>query len=419
VPGRHLAGVVSATSEFFRKIGTEWLIEKKGVQGLRYEGKAHDLRGKKVIMVYGGGNVASDAFMWVFRNTPPETDVLLVYRGELHSMTNMSRPYYKPIDAALQEQRAASPVFTSADVLDVTALKTRIKEPRRVVDALMLDTLQVAPEAVDAMTADQMVEALNTVLHMPDLVQRLPHIERGSFRLDLHPIFAAAQETEADAPQANSRDMLMLTRTLLEMEYPNEIRRLHRANMFGLVTVEAYLDKAGHGQITHVLLRNHRRGDVALDRKTGALVLLRSNVIERENIMRHRVTQEKLFKWNTVPSEECIELAVDCAIEAIGDVVQPLGDLEVTSWQTFKAHPTTGRVDSREIWVTGQALTQKGKVRDSYVSALNTMIDIGPVLYPHSWERRQLLRVLISDLEGTAAGSESTSSQESPQPDNA
>jgi hypothetical protein len=246
-----------------------------------------------------------------------------------------------------------------------------------------------------------MVEALNTVLHMPDLVQRLPHTERGSFRLDLHPIFAAAQEHEADAPRANSRDMLMLARTLLEMEYPNEIRRLHRANMFGLLTVEAYLDKAGHGQVTHVLLRKHRRGDVVLDRKTRAPVLLRSNVIERENIMRHRVTKEKLFKWNTVPSEECIELAVDSVIEAIGDVVQPLGDLEVTPWQTFKAHPTTGRVDGREIWVTGQALTQKGKVRDSYVSAHNTMIDIGPVLYPHSWERHQLLRVLISDLEGT------------------
>src|SRR5262245_17932658 len=82
VPGRHLAGIVSATSEFFRQIGTTWLREQKGVQGLAYHGKPHTLNHQQVIMVYGGGNVTSDAFMWAVRNTPPSTDVLLMYRGE-------------------------------------------------------------------------------------------------------------------------------------------------------------------------------------------------------------------------------------------------------------------------------------------------------------------------------------------------
>ena len=204
---------------------------------------------------------------------------------------------------------------------------------------------------------------------------------------------------EIPTAQTDSLEVLTLARTLLEMEYQNELRRLHQANIFGLLTVEAYLDKAGRGQITHVRLRKHRRGDMVLDRKTGRPVLLRSNVVERDNIMRHRYTKEKLYKWSTVPTDECIELAVDCVIEAIGDVVQPLGALELTSWQSLKGDLDTGRVDGRRVWVAGQALTQKGKVRDSYVSALNTVIDMGPVLYPHSWEKHQLLRVLLPDID--------------------
>jgi hypothetical protein len=164
--------------------------------------------------------------------------------------------------------------------------------------------------------------------------------------------------------------------------------------MLGLLTVEAYLDRVGEGQVTHVRLRKHRRGSLVRDRKTGLPVLLRSNVVERDNIMRHRLTKEKLYRWTTVPSEECMELAVDLVIEAIGDVVQPLGDLEMTSWQTLKADPATGRIAGRTIWVAGQALTQKGKVRDSYVSAFQTVLDMGPVLYPHAWDSGRLWQAL-------------------------
>ena len=121
----------------------------------------------------------------------------------------------------------------------------------------------------------------------------------------------------------------------------------------------------------------------------------RSNVIERDHIMRHRYTKEKLFRWNTVATDAYLELQVDCVIEAIGDVVQPLGDLEVTSWQSLKADLETGRVPGRQIWIAGQALTQKGKIRDSYVSALQTVTDMGPWLYPQSWETRHLLRTLM------------------------
>lgn len=394
VPGRHLHGIVSATSEFFRQIGTHWLVTKKGVRGLRYEGKPHDFQGHKTIMIYGGGNVASDAFMWAFRNTAPDVDVLLVYRGELHCMTNMSRPYYKPIDAALLHQRAASPVFTRDDILDVPAITMSIKERQRDSDRLLLEALQTPQALLHAVTEEHLVAALNRVLHLPDLVKRLPPIERGSFRLDLHGIHTALSNGMRDLP-ADSTPALTLARTLLEMEYPNELRRLHRANMFGLLTVEAYLDKGGHGKLTHVRLRKHRRGGLVRDRKSGEPVLLRSNVIERDNIMRHRYTKEKLLKWSTVPTEDYIELRVDCVIEAIGDVVQPLGDLELTPWQSLKADQETGRVAGRHIWVTGQALTQKGKVRDSYVSALRTVVDMGPLLYPRSWDARHLLAVLL------------------------
>ena len=138
------------------------------------------------------------------------------------------------------------------------------------------------------------------------------------------------------------------------------------------------------------------------DRKTGQPLLLRSGVIERDNIMRHRVTKEKLYRWSTVPTDTCIELAVDLAIEAIGDVVQPLGQIEMTSWQTFKADPNTGRVPGKMLWVAGQALTQKGKVRDSYVSALNTVMDMGPLLYPQAWDRQQLWRILAPGLSALA-----------------
>jgi NADPH-dependent glutamate synthase beta subunit-like oxidoreductase len=394
VPGRHLAGIVAATSEFFRQIGTTWLSEKKGVQGLAYHGKPHTLRGKQVVMVYGGGNVASDAFMWAFRNTPPSTDVLLVYRGESHAMTNMSRPYFKPIDRALREQRAASPWFTPHDLLRGQALQARLRTPQRVVDTLVHQHLPAASRTLDTVPDGYLVEALNAVLRMPDLVLRLPHLERGSVRPDLHPVWAQVQESGGDPALPAQRPLLLLNRTLLELEYPDELRRLHRANMLGLLTVEAYLDKAGRGQVTHVLLRRHRRGTLVRDRKTGFPVLLRSNVVERDNIMRHRVTKEKLYRWTTVPSEECIELAVDLVIEAIGDLVQPLGDLEMTSWQTLKADAETGRVAGRAIWVAGQALTQKGKVRDSYVSAFETVLDMGPVLYPEAWESQRLWQVL-------------------------
>ena len=394
VPGRQLRGIISATSEFFRHIGTHWLASQKGVQGLQYDGKAHDFQGYKTIMIYGGGNVASDAFMWAFRNTAPDVDVLLVYRGELHCMTNMSRPYYKPIDAALVHRRAASPVFTQEDILHAATLKASIKELQRDIDGLLLDSLETSPALFGAVTEEHLVKAMNRVLHMPDLVKRLSSIERGSFRVDLHGIHAALINGTAETPSESAK-ALILARTLLEMEYPNALRRLHRANMFGLLTVEAYLDKLGHGTLTHVRLRKHRRGTLTTDRKTGAPVLLRSNVIERDNIMRHRYTKEKLFKWSTVATHECIELQVDCVIEAIGDVVQPLGDLELTPWQSLKADLETGRVPGRTIWVTGQALTQKGKVRDSYVSALRTVIDMGATLYPQSWETRHLLNALL------------------------
>jgi hypothetical protein len=394
VPGRHLAGIVSATSEFFRQIGTTWLREHKGVQGLAYHGKPHTLHQKQVIMVYGGGNVASDAFMWAVRNTPPSTDVLLVYRGELHAMTNMSRPYYKPIDQALRERRRASVWLTPCDILQLQALQVRLSAPQRAVDALVRQSLPVTSHAAETLSTQSVVEALNRVLARPDLLQHLPHLEQGSVRLDLHPIWAQAQESGGSAGLAAQEPLLLLNRTILELEYPNELRRLHRANMFGLLTVEAYLDKVGEGQITHVLLRKHRRGSLVRDRKTGLPVLLRSNVVERDHILRHRVTKEKLYRWTTVPSEECVELAVDLVIEAIGDVVQPLGDLEMTSWQTFKADPATGRIAGRTIWVAGQALTQRGKVRDSYVSALQTVLDMGPVLYPHTWDAGRLWQAL-------------------------
>ena len=394
VPGRHLAGIVSATSEFFRQIGTTWLREKKGVQGLAYHGKPHTLHHHQVIMVYGGGNVASDAFMWAVRNAPPSTDVLLVYRGELHAMTNMSRPYYKPIDQALRERRLTSAWFTPHDLLQTQALQVRLSAPQRAVDALVRQYLPVTSQAADTLSTQSLVEALNRVLHMPDLLQHLPHLERGSVRLDLHPIWAQVQESGGGSGRLAQGPLLLLNRTILELEYPNELRHLHRANMLGLLTVEAYLDKGGEGQVTHVLLRKHRRGSLVRDRKTGLPVLLRSNVVERDNIMRHRLTKEKLYRWTTVPSEECVELAVDLVIEAIGDVVQPLGDLEMTSWQTLKADPETGRIAGRTIWVAGQALTQKGKVRDSYVSAFQTVLDMGPVLYPHAWDSGRLWQAL-------------------------
>ena len=394
VPGRDLKGVILATSEFFRSIGTQWLTTKKGVQGLRYDGKSYDVQGHKVIMIYGGGNVASDAFMWAFRNTSPEVDVLLVYRGELHCMTNMSRPYYKPIDAALLQRRAPTPVFTPADILDLPALLATLKEQQRPADQLLLEALQVSPAHLATVSRERLVTALNTVLHLPDLAKRLAHIECGSFRLDLHAMHAALTNG-ADVTRLDRTQMLTLARTLLEIEYPQTMRRLHRANMLGLLTVEAYLDKVGHGHVTHVQLRQHRRGDLARDRKTGAPILLRSNVIERDNTMRHRYTKEKLFRWNTVATDAYLELQVDCVIEAIGDVVQPLGDLEVTSWQSLKADLDTGRVPGRQIWIAGQALTQKGKIRDSYVSALQTVIDMGPWLYPRSWDTRHLLNTLM------------------------
>jgi NADPH-dependent glutamate synthase beta subunit-like oxidoreductase len=393
VPGRDLAGIVSATSEFFRQIGTTWLTEKKGVQGLTYHGKPHTLHHKHIIMIYGGGNVASDAFMWAVRNTPPSTDVLLVYRGELHAMTNMSRPYYKPIDQALRERRLTSVWFTAADLVQIQALRARLSAPQRAIDALVRQGLPVASQEVEALGAESLVEALNNVLRMSDLVRHLPHLERGSVRLDLHPVWAQAESGSGSALPAPG-PLLLLNRTLLELEYPNELRRLHRANMLGLLTVDAYLDQAGEGHVTHARLRKHRRGTLVRDRKTGLPILLRSNVVERDNIMRHRLTKEKLYRWTTVPSEECVELAVDLVIEAIGDVVQPLGDLEMTSWQTLKADPETGRVAERAIWVAGQALTQKGKVRDSYVSAFQTVLDMGPVLYPHSWASGRLWEVL-------------------------
>jgi Pyridine nucleotide-disulphide oxidoreductase len=394
VPGRHLAGIVSATSEFFRQIGTTWLTEKKGVQGLAYHGKPHTLHNKQVIMVYGGGNVASDAFMWAVRNTPPSTDVLLVYRSELHAMTNMSRPYYKPIDQALRDRRLTSVWFTPDDLLQTPALQARLAAPQRAADALLRQSLSAASQAADSIAPQSIVAALNHMLQMPDLLYHLPHLERGSVRLDLHPVWAQVQESEGGAALPARGPLLLLNRTVLELEYPNELRRLHRANMLGLLTVEAYLDKTGEGQVTHVLLRKHRRGSLVRDRKTGLPVLLRSNVVERDNIMRHRLTKEKLYRWTTVPSEECVELAVDLVIEAIGDVVQPLGDLEMTPWQTLKADPETGRIAGRTIWVAGQALTQKGKVRDSYVSAFQTVLDMGPVLYPHAWDSDRLWQAL-------------------------
>ena len=161
---------MSATSEFFRKIGTEWLQERKNVQGLVYDRQPHTLRGKKIVMVYGGGNAASDAFMWAFRNTPPTTDVLLfVYRGELHAMTNMSRPYYKPIDEALREQRAVSPL-TTQDLLDVPALLASIVAQQRTVDTLVRQRL---PSSCRRVTPchQPLVQAFNAVLQMPDLVR--------------------------------------------------------------------------------------------------------------------------------------------------------------------------------------------------------------------------------------------------------
>jgi NADPH-dependent glutamate synthase beta subunit-like oxidoreductase len=402
VPGRHLAGVVAATSEFFRQIGTTWLTENKGVQGVAYHGKPHTLRGKHAVMVYGGGNVASDAFMWALRNTPPATDVFLVYRGELQAMTNMSRPYLKPIDRALREPRATSPAFTPHDLLPGHALQARLQTPQRVIDALVRQHLPEASHTLETVPDPHIVEALNAVLRLPDMVQRLPHLEPGSIRLDLHPVWALGQENGGVPTLPAQGPLLLLNRTVLEHEYPNELRRLHRANMLGLLTVEAYLDKAGQGQVTHVRLRKHRRATLVRDRQTGLPVLLRSNVVERDNIMRHRFTKEKLYRWTTVPSEECMELAVDLVIEAIGDVVQPLGDLEITSWQTLKADADTGRVAGRTIWVAGQALTQKGKVRDSYVSAFQTVLDMGPVLYPSAWEPQRLWQVLIASRRAPA-----------------
>jgi hypothetical protein len=398
VPGRHLAGIVSATSEFFRQIGTAWLQEQKGVLGLTYDRQPHTLRGKKVIMVYGGGNVASDAFMWAFRNTPPDTDVILVYRGELHAMTNMSRPYYKPIDEALRQRRAVLPLLSATDVLDAPALLARLKERQAAIDTLVLQGLPGVLQGLHGVSVQALMQALNTVLQMPDLVRRLPDLEPGSFRVDLHPVWTQVRQDGAGLRQSEYGPWLELNRIVLETAYVNEIRRLHRAGMFGLLTVEAYLDRHGQGQLTHVLLRQHRRGDIMRDRKTGQPLLLRSGVIERDNIMRHRVTKEKLYRWNTVPTDTCIELAVDLVIEAIGDVVQPLGQIEMTSWQTFKADPDTGRVPGKMLWVTGQALTQKGKVRDSYVSALNTVMDMGPLLYPQAWHGQQLWRTLAPGL---------------------
>ena len=364
------------------------------MQGLAYHGKPHTLHQKQVIMVYGGGNVASDAFMWAVRNTSPSTDVLLVYRGELHAMTNMSRPYYKPIDQALRERRLTSVWFTPHDLLQTQALQVRLSAPQRAVDALVRQYLPVTSPAVETISTQSLVEALNRVVHMPDLLQHLPHLERGSVPLDLHPIWAQVQESGGGSSLPAQGPLVLLNRTILELEYPNELRRLHRANMLGLLTVEAYLDKVGEGQVTHVLLRKHRRGSLVKDRKTGFPVLLRSNVVDRDHIMRHRLTKEKLYRWTTVPSEECVELAVDLVIEAIGDVVQPLGDLEMTPWQTLKADPETGRIAGRTVWVAGQALTQKGKVRDSYVSAFQTVLDMGPVLYPHAWDSGRLWQAL-------------------------
>jgi hypothetical protein len=394
VPGRHLEGIVSATSEFFRKIGTEWLQEHKNVQGLVYDRQPHTLRDKKTVMVYGGGNVASDAFMWAFRNTPPTTDVLLVYRGELHAMTNMSRPYYKPIDEALREQRAVSPLLTPHDFLDGPALLARVVSQQRTVDTLVRQRLPSSLQEGDTVPLLPLAQACNAVLQMPDLVHHMPDVESGSLRVDLQPVLAQATHDGLAPLHREHGRRLSLHRALLEMAYPNEIRRLHRASMFGLLTVEAYLDNHGQGQVTHVLLRQHRRGAMMQDRKTGLPMLLRSGVIERDNIMRHRVTKEKLYRWSTVPTDTYVELAVDFVIEAIGDVVQPLGQLEMTSWQTFKADPGTGRVPGRALWIAGQALTQKGKVRDSYVSALNTVMDMGPVLYPQAWHEQQLWRIL-------------------------
>jgi Pyridine nucleotide-disulphide oxidoreductase len=398
VPGRDLGGIVSATSEFFRQIGTAWLQEQKGVLGLTYDRQPHTLRGKKVIMVYGGGNVASDAFMWAFRNTPPGTDVILIYRGELHAMTNMSRPYYKPIDEALRLRRAVSPLLTAADVLDATALLARLKERQEVIDTLVLQRLPGALQGLHPVSMQILVQAFNAVLQMPDLVRRLPGLEPGSFRVDLQPVWTQVMQDGSESRRSPYGPWLELNRALLEMAYVNEIRRLHRASMFGLLTVEAYLDHHGQGQLTHVLLRQHRRGEIMRDRKTSQPLLLRSGVIERDNIMRHRVTKEKLYRWSTVPTDTYIELAVDLAIEAIGDVVQPLGQIEMTSWQTFKADLNTGRVPGKTLWVAGQALTQKGKVRDSYVSALNTVMDMGPLLYPQAWDRQQLWHILAPGL---------------------
>jgi hypothetical protein len=311
-------------------------------------------------------------------------------------MTNMSRPYYKPIDAALLQQRAVSPLFTLDDLRDPMAFKVTLKEQQRQVDHLLLAALQVPPALLGGVSEAQLVAALNTVLHMPDLARRLTHIEPGSFRLDLHAMHAALTNG-ADISHLDPTQRLTLARTLLELEYPQAIRRLHRANMLGLLTVEAYLDKTGGGHLTHVRLRQHRRGELARDRQTGAPMLLRSNVIERDNIMRHRYTKEKLWRWHTVATEACLELPVDGVIEAIGDVVQPLGDLELTSWQSLRADLDTGRVPGRTIWIAGQALTQKGKIRDSYVSALQTVLDMGPHLYPDSWDARHLRNTLVPE----------------------
>jgi phosphoenolpyruvate carboxykinase (GTP) len=269
VAGRDLDNVVSATSQFFRKINIDWLTRAKGLAGLKYSGKPWSYGRHNV--VYGGGNVASDAALWLHENAGAGAVTRLFYRGPSWGMYNMTESYQAPLREA-------------------------------------------GIEIVD------------------------------------------------------------------------------------LVTLEEYRDEDGDGRVDHAVFRRHRITGLELDAAGRAVPLLNGNTGREVRLPAGRTMQDILseagaalpagvhlregvaYRVATAPTDKLVSFAADLAVEAIGDVVEPLEGLDVTPQGAFRADPATGRVDDRRVWVAGQALTQRGAVAPSFKSAVAAAEDLDAVL---------------------------------------
>ncbi len=395
--GYGLNNVVLATSEFFKKIGTNWLTEKKGVQHLVYDGKEFDLSAKKNIWVVGGGNVASDAFMWALRNAEADAVIHLAYRGPLDAMSNMARSYLKPIGKALGVTRTAAaligehaelncPMFKE-EMLQVSPIFQKIFLARLTNFYHMYSGIELASALEKVSDADLRFVLAMLIQTDRTLARQLEDVvERRALRLDFHPLYLTALDTPEHLSEQETQ---ALNRIMLEYLFPKSIKKRFRANMFGLLTVEHHLDKDGDQAVDHMVLRVQKIGDVKLDRK-GEPVPLKYKVTKRAEVMIHPYTYEKIYDYRYASSDLTLEVEADLVIEAIGDTVEALGDIPMNEWATaFEGDEETGRVAGRLVWIAGQALTQIGAVRDSFVSAEHTVCDMIPFLFPNAAERLQ------------------------------